>query len=364
MQLWTDFLQFIDQLVSPDWGGLVALIPIGLAALIVAYVAWVTVRFASAPPTRRGPRRMPPRAPAGIHLPGGSFAPVLSAVGMLLLFYGLVFHGWFLVAGVVALVLALLYWGREAMRDYDHAAPEDHLLLAAPAHGGPPPGVHMPGPSFRPILASIALMVVLYGLVFGSWILLAGVLMLVTALLEWLADSRREYVAVVQADSTGHLVSQPRPHYPTRTLGAFAALLAAGIVLQSGILPPKPSSSAPTGGAGSSGAPAPGASISLAPSASPVAADVTITAKNISYVQSSATAPAGRPFTIDFQNMDPGVPHDVTIHKGSPTGTQVFDGAIFEGPASKIYNVPALAAGTYAYVCSVHPTMTGTLTVK
>jgi len=26
--------------------------------------------------------------------------------------------------------------------------------------------------------------------------------------------------------------------------------------------------------------------------------------------------------------------------------------------------VPALPAGTYAFVCSVHPNMTGTLTVK
>ena len=28
MQLWTDLLNFIDQLVSPDWGGLIALLPL------------------------------------------------------------------------------------------------------------------------------------------------------------------------------------------------------------------------------------------------------------------------------------------------------------------------------------------------
>jgi len=358
MQLWTDLLNFIDQLVSPDWGGLVALIPVGLAVLIAGYVVWVMLRFATAPPTRRGPKRLPPRAPAGIHMPGGSLAPIFGAIGMLLLFYGIVFHGWFLVIGVVALVLALLYWGREAMRDYDHIDHEEPLLLA-PVHGGPPPGVHMPGPSFRPILASIALAALLYGLVFGPWIFVAGVLMLVTALVEWLVDARHEYVAVAEADITGHLASQPRPGYPRKTLSVFVVLFAAGIVFQSGILPPKPSSSAAAGGTGTSG---PGAS-AAAPSA--VAADVTLTAQNISFIQTTATAPAGRPFTIDFQNLDPSIPHDVTIHRDSPAGALVFDGAIITGPSSTIYNVPALTAGTYAYVCKVHPaTMIGTLTVK
>jgi plastocyanin len=32
--------------------------------------------------------------------------------------------------------------------------------------------------------------------------------------------------------------------------------------------------------------------------------------------------------------------------------------------ATKVYQVPALPAGTYGFVCSVHPNMTGTLTVK
>ena len=62
MQLWTDLLNFIDQLVSPDWGGLIALLPVGLALLIAGYVAWVMLRFATAAPTRRGPQRRPPRA--------------------------------------------------------------------------------------------------------------------------------------------------------------------------------------------------------------------------------------------------------------------------------------------------------------
>ncbi len=34
------------------------------------------------------------------------------------------------------------------------------------------------------------------------------------------------------------------------------------------------------------------------------------------------------------------------------------------GPKVIVYNVPALAAGTYTFSCSVHPSMTGTLTSK
>jgi plastocyanin len=46
------------------------------------------------------------------------------------------------------------------------------------------------------------------------------------------------------------------------------------------------------------------------------------------------------------------------------SGQQVFKGEIFAGPGSRQYPIPALAAGTYTFACSVHPQMTGTLTVK
>ena len=64
-------------------------------------------------------------------------------------------------------------------------------------------------------------------------------------------------------------------------------------------------------------------------------------------------------------NKDAGIPHDVSIHKDSPTGEAVFTGEIVRRDvATKVYDVPALPAGTYAFVCTVHPTMVGTLTVK
>jgi cytochrome c oxidase subunit 2 len=91
---------------------------------------------------------------------------------------------------------------------------------------------------------------------------------------------------------------------------------------------------------------------------------VEISALNLAFEQTTATAPADEPFTIDFDNKDAGIPHNVAIHRGSPTGETVFQGDIFNGPERRPYAVPPLPAGAYAFVCTVHPTMTGTLTVE
>jgi heme/copper-type cytochrome/quinol oxidase subunit 2 len=109
---------------------------------------------------------------------------------------------------------------------------------------------------------------------------------------------------------------------------------------------------APSGGPAGSGAPG-GAGETLK-----------ITAQNIAYEQTNLTVKAGAPFKIEFDNQDNGVPHNVAIHLGSSTGTEVFKGAIFPGVATQTYDVKQLDAGSYAFVCSVHPTMTGTLTVQ
>ncbi len=119
----------------------------------------------------------------------------------------------------------------------------------------------------------------------------------------------------------------------------------------------QPSSPAPSGSPGASGAPGP----SAAPSGEASGPVVQVSAVNIAYEQSQISAPAGTGFTIHFDNKDAGVPHNVAIKDAS--GTEVFKGDIITGPAQADYQVPALAAGTYTFVCSVHPNMTGTLTV-
>ena len=362
-QIWSSILVFLTQVVSPDWGKLIGLIPLGLLGLVGLYVLWLMRKLATIGPLERAGQPSAPVPPDGIHMPGPSFAPIFGAVGMALLVFGLVFRGSITALGLVALILALVYWLREGMHDYDHVE-ATAVTLPAVIHDGPPAGVHMPGPSFRPILAGLSLMVLMFGLVFGLPLLAAGLIMLMTTLLGWLHDARTEYSLVEEADVTGHPRNAPVPHYPSGTLTFFGVVVIAALLVNYRILPPADAN----GSAAASGAPAasagPASGGAPGPAGSGPAADVTIVASGVQYTTTSASAPAGKAFTIAFDNRDAGIPHNVSIHAGDATGNQVFLGKIVTGPVIEVYDVPALAAGTYTFVCSVHANMTGTLTVK
>jgi cytochrome c oxidase subunit 2 len=127
---------------------------------------------------------------------------------------------------------------------------------------------------------------------------------------------------------------------------------------------PAPSGAAPSGAAPSGAAPSGAAPSGAAPSGAAPSETLQLTAQGIKFDKTELTAKANTPFHIDFKNEDPATPHNVAIHKDSPTGQEVFKGDVFPGVAEKIYDVPALPAGAYAFVCTVHPTMTGTLTVQ
>jgi plastocyanin len=84
-----------------------------------------------------------------------------------------------------------------------------------------------------------------------------------------------------------------------------------------------------------------------------------ISAQNLAFDTNHLEAPAGQAFVLEFDNSDPGIPHNVEIK--DTNGASVFKGQIITGPAKASYQVPALAAGSYTFVCDVHPNMTGTL---
>lgn len=356
-QIWNGLLDLTSKFIIPDWGSLIGLIPVAILALIVLFFGWLIWRMTALGPRRRGKGRLRPVPPPGVHMPGPSFAPIFGAIGVFLVLFGLVFGPVILALGIGALILTLLYWGAESMRDYDHVAPTASTLPAV-IHGPPPPGVHMPGPSFRPIVAAIAITVIFYGLVFGGWILAMGVIMLIISLVGWLRDARREYVLAEAADSTGHLDALPAPRVPTGTFVLFGTLFVLGIILNSGIIP----SGEADGSTGAS--PSPGASGAAGASApaSQTPADVTVTAKDIKYDTATIASEAGQPLTIAFINKDAGIPHDIEIADGA--GKIQFEGATITGVSDTVYSVPPLTAGTYKFFCKWHPAMVGALTAN
>ncbi len=362
--IWNGFLELTARFVIPDWGAVIALLPVLVFVLIVLILASIFIRIWRAPQARRGKSRITPRAPGGVHLPGPSMSPPIAALGVFFLGLGLVFSGPLLVLGGIALVVSLLVWLAEALRIYDHDLGATAPPLPAPAHRGPPPGVHMPGPSFRPFLGAIGTGMLMLGLVFGGWLLAAGLIALVATLVGWLVDARQEYVKVVEADTTGHLENVPRPRAPSALLWVLAVLLVGGAILQAGWLPPR-DVSGDEGAAGSGAPPASGPpGGSGAPGESPPgpAADVVVHAKDVAFLESSITAPADKPFTLAFDNGDPGVQHNVELKDGG--GASVFKGAIFPGVETRVYDVPPIPAGSYTFVCTVHPNMTGTATLQ
>jgi len=370
-RIWTSILEALSQIVTPDWGVLVSLIPVAIAILVVVVLLRLFLMLAKAPKARRGKGYVTRKTPAGIHMPGPSFAPIFAGVGLFLVMLGLVFGGVILLLGVFGLVLTLLYWLGEGLRLYDRDIGPTSPDLPVVVHDGPPPGVHMPGPSWRPFLGAFGVFALFLGLVFGGWLLAVGVIALITTLVGWLTDAVLDYRRIVEAESTGHIDNGPAPAAPRRLFTVLVVLIVGAAVLQSGVF--TTGEAAGAGGPSASGSPGPAAPPESGPPASgpagsgeppggPVTADVTIHAQGIAYVETTFTAPAGKPFTIAFANEDQGTPHNVELKDSS--GGVAYKGEVFNGVETRVYDVPALPAGTYPYVCSIHSNMTGTATLQ
>ena len=364
MTLMDSLLQVAAIFVQPDWQTILSLFPALLLVLFVAWFAWTARKYATLGPRRRQPARIQPITPAHVHMPGGSIAPILAALGTAALFFGLVAGGIALWVGIGLLVVTLLVWFREGMRDYDHLATEDAAARRLPAvvHPGPPPGVHMPGPSIRPLMGALGTAALLGGLVVGGWVLILAIVFLVYTLLGWLVDFTAEYRMVEAADHTGHLENIPARPLPTRSLQVFGVLLAVLALAQAGIFPP--TSPTDAGGPGASpdasggppagsGGPGPGGPLA-------------IVAKDIAYDKHELQSAADAPFTIDFTNDDPAtITHDIDLRDSG--GTVIADEDPIPGGQSTKYSFEPLAAGSYQFFCSIHPGvpgMEGTLTIQ
>ena len=138
-----------------------------------------------------------------------------------------------------------------------------------------------------------------------------------------------EFCGTFHHSMTFSVEAMPRADYD-----AYLADLAAG-----------PSEPAPSGPAES-----PGAELQV----------VEISAENVEFDTDELQVPAGEPFIIRFENKE-AIPHNVSIFDGT---TPLFEGEIFTGPTTIDYQVPALEAGTYDFLCEVHPNMAGTVVAE
>ena len=87
---------------------------------------------------------------------------------------------------------------------------------------------------------------------------------------------------------------------------------------------------------------------------------ISIVAANTQFDIDSFEVPAGTPFCIEFENQD-AIQHNVAILDG---GTPLFEGEFLNEPGTITYQVPALEAGDYQFLCQAHPTtMVGDVTV-
>ena len=397
--LFQQLLALLQAIVMPVWNDLIALIPMLLVLVVVAYLLFTLWQWRTNS-SRNTPRLIPRYAgspPPGVHIPGPArwvaVAPLAMALIILLVVLATIGRmpgpplNYLLIGLAVLLALvSVIGWLRDAMGEWEQAEAGAHgggHLAAGPAPAGalaagpssavavapmggalvpvggaalvaeaeaqaPPPGVHMPGPSPWPFFAPIALMVIFYGVIFSPALIVGGVIMGVIAAAGWLLDASHEYTST---EAVGHAVPRtrdPRAAWPRRLVPIYAAVVAVSLFVAL--------------------MPALGQFVAGLAPASPGASQVAVPAQprdlrqQRCFVRHQEPGSAGRPdFELVFNNNNDGVPHNVEIADGPDKATIFFAGQQITGVASITYQVNNLEAGNYYFFCIVHPNMNGTV---
>ena len=96
---------------------------------------------------------------------------------------------------------------------------------------------------------------------------------------------------------------------------------------------------------------------------SPNGTALSISAFDGKFDKNCLAAPASQAFTIDFKNLDRGIPHNVAIYEDQSAQKTFFKGDLVDGPGETTYSVPALPEGKFFFRCDPHPDMNGTFIV-
>ena len=85
-----------------------------------------------------------------------------------------------------------------------------------------------------------------------------------------------------------------------------------------------------------------------------------VTAKDLKFLESEVKVPAGTPFQLILDNQE-APPHNIKVSDAA--GKEVFKGDIVSNQ-KVTYQLPALEAGSYPFICEVHPDMKATLVAE
>ncbi|MGZ8630813.1 MAG: hypothetical protein ACXWZF_07565 [Actinomycetota bacterium] len=85
-----------------------------------------------------------------------------------------------------------------------------------------------------------------------------------------------------------------------------------------------------------------------------------IVASGIAWDTTCLVAPAGEAFTVNVDNQDADIPHNLDLLTAEG-GDQIGATEVEVGPVQQTLDVDPLDAGEYFYICDVHPSMIGNL---
>ena len=109
---------------------------------------------------------------------------------------------------------------------------------------------------------------------------------------------------------------------------------------------------------------APGSAATEQPTCTADGTALVIVANDNKFDKDCMAVPPDQAFTIELDNQDLGIPHNVSLYDTANGNETLYKGEVVHGPRKITYTVPAQAKGTYEFICDPHAEfMRGTFNV-